>query len=616
MRILIFVSLCLPLVSALAQDNWPIPTVALYDCNVSAAIADNASQRSALNSASTTIMKDIINDTTTAQVFLLSYGFSDTTKADMASSGKSVSFPDTGRSPDAVYDFIIASKIVGNAGGYTLSISILDGRTFAHVLDGSSSIASATTSAIETACLSAVKQILPLAVKIRNYWKTIKATNPLYTINPVIDIVPASGNPPAGGKTDVALTATDCDGLPIVNRQLVLTATKGSFSATTVQTDNKGKTAAVFNAGTSTGVATLTAVLQNPLSVIHDSIPSTGATTVIIGDVAGKKLWALDFDMSRNYSGCNDKLIEERDGTRWKQTTKTWIQRARGRFIGTSNDDAYTELSFNDSTLSLSGLYFSHEFNKETYTDITGKLCPQTDWTMSGTSYSYDAQRNDDWNGEADLEFDHSGMHMFHISIPFALRDMYGYKWYTDGKWDKGQCVTTMEHSGNHFKLPLGTAGGVTYWGEPPVPGLSIVPWYTSGVISGYTVTVNDSYSGYASDASYYMVSSHCFATITPLFKVTAVKDHEPLNRFFLSQNYPNPFNPSTSISFSLASRAFVSLKVFDVIGREVAMLVSEVLPAGTHSRQWNAAAMSSGIYFYRLQTGAFVETKKLVLMR
>jgi photosystem II stability/assembly factor-like uncharacterized protein len=87
-------------------------------------------------------------------------------------------------------------------------------------------------------------------------------------------------------------------------------------------------------------------------------------------------------------------------------------------------------------------------------------------------------------------------------------------------------------------------------------------------------------------------------------------------DRVALSENYPNPFNPSTTISFSLPSRSFVSLKIFDVMGREVATLASEEMPAGNYSRQWNATGMSSGLYFYRLQAGAFVQTKKLLLLR
>ena len=86
--------------------------------------------------------------------------------------------------------------------------------------------------------------------------------------------------------------------------------------------------------------------------------------------------------------------------------------------------------------------------------------------------------------------------------------------------------------------------------------------------------------------------------------------------RFSLGQNYPNPFNPSTSISFALPSQSVVSLKVFDALGREAAVLLREELPAGNYSRQWNAAGLPSGVYFYRLQAGSFIETKKLILLR
>jgi hypothetical protein len=97
----------------------------------------------------------------------------------------------------------------------------------------------------------------------------------------------------------------------------------------------------------------------------------------------------------------------------------------------------------------------------------------------------------------------------------------------------------------------------------------------------------------------------------------TAVQESDLQPKTFsLEQNYPNPFNPSTTISFSLPSNSFVSLKVFDVVGREVASLVSEQMSAGSHSKQWNANGMPSGIYFYRLRAGSFTETKKLILLK
>jgi hypothetical protein len=83
-----------------------------------------------------------------------------------------------------------------------------------------------------------------------------------------------------------------------------------------------------------------------------------------------------------------------------------------------------------------------------------------------------------------------------------------------------------------------------------------------------------------------------------------------------LEQNYPNPFNPSTTISFSLPRTEVVSLKVYDLLGREIATLVEGREEAGEHSATWNAKSLASGVYFYQLKAGGFVETKKLLLLR
>jgi len=85
---------------------------------------------------------------------------------------------------------------------------------------------------------------------------------------------------------------------------------------------------------------------------------------------------------------------------------------------------------------------------------------------------------------------------------------------------------------------------------------------------------------------------------------------------FELSQNYPNPFNPRTEIGFQITDYGLVSLKAYDLLGREVATLVNEELPPGTYTRQWDASGVSSGVYFYRLKAGKYVATRKLVLLR
>jgi hypothetical protein len=94
-----------------------------------------------------------------------------------------------------------------------------------------------------------------------------------------------------------------------------------------------------------------------------------------------------------------------------------------------------------------------------------------------------------------------------------------------------------------------------------------------------------------------------------------AVDDGLP-NRFELMQNYPNPFNPSTTIRFSIPERARVTLAVYDLLGREIAVLIDDELNAGTYAQVFDAAALASGVYLYRLRAGDNAETKRLTLVK
>ena len=85
---------------------------------------------------------------------------------------------------------------------------------------------------------------------------------------------------------------------------------------------------------------------------------------------------------------------------------------------------------------------------------------------------------------------------------------------------------------------------------------------------------------------------------------------------FVLAQNYPNPFNPTTTFAFDIPYSSFVILKVYNVLGQEVATVVDETLPAGRYTQTFNAQGLGSGVYFYRLQAGSFSEVKKLMLVK
>ena len=94
-------------------------------------------------------------------------------------------------------------------------------------------------------------------------------------------------------------------------------------------------------------------------------------------------------------------------------------------------------------------------------------------------------------------------------------------------------------------------------------------------------------------------------------------------DEIILYQNYPNPFNPSTTINFSIFSQSFVSLKVYDILGNEVAILLNEVMPAGNYEVAFNSknlpnvkTTLPSGVYLYKLTAGGNSQTKKMILLK
>jgi photosystem II stability/assembly factor-like uncharacterized protein len=157
-------------------------------------------------------------------------------------------------------------------------------------------------------------------------------------------------------------------------------------------------------------------------------------------------------------------------------------------------------------------------------------------------------------------------------------------------------------------KLYAGTNGGVFLSTNNGTSWMSVNTGLTDSYV--YTLCVSGTNLFAGTDSGVWK---------RPLSEMTTAVERSTIEEpthFSLNQNYPNPFNPTTTFSFSLPCRSFVSLKIFDLLEREVATIVTEQLSAGSYSKQWNASNMSSGIYFYRLQAGSYTQTKKLLLLK
>ncbi len=132
----------------------------------------------------------------------------------------------------------------------------------------------------------------------------------------------------------------------------------------------------------------------------------------------------------------------------------------------------------------------------------------------------------------------------------------------------------------------------------------------------------DESQSGMIFDASGWQRTGFLYgqcriATVdTGVIQGVGSDDNRVSRAFALEQNYPNPFNPSTAISYQLPAKSFVTLKVYDMLGREVATLVNGFAQAGSHSVRFDAGGLASGVYFTRLQAGRFVQVRKMLLVK
>jgi hypothetical protein len=133
-----------------------------------------------------------------------------------------------------------------------------------------------------------------------------------------------------------------------------------------------------------------------------------------------------------------------------------------------------------------------------------------------------------------------------------------------------------------------------------------------------YKWSFNDSFALYTKELKGCVIDGIVYGDTTTV----DVEDEEnPIaSEFKLEQNYPNPFNPTTNIGFRIADFGFVSLKIYDVLGNEIATLVNEEKPAGEYEVEFNPESSikqpASGIYFYQIKAGDFIQTKKMVLLK
>ncbi|NNG27516.1 MAG: T9SS type A sorting domain-containing protein, partial [Ignavibacteriaceae bacterium] len=159
-------------------------------------------------------------------------------------------------------------------------------------------------------------------------------------------------------------------------------------------------------------------------------------------------------------------------------------------------------------------------------------------------------------------------------------------------------------------------------WRFPSLPPVSPVSTQDDDVITvhitmqGDTIPGDNFYAGSLSTSMPLAISAQYYHYTTDIV-IVGVDDNEfVVNEFDLEQNYPNPFNPNTIIKYSIADQSNVTLKVFDVLGNEIAQLVNRNQNTGSYEINFDASSLASGMYIYTLNAGNFTSSKKMILLK
>jgi hypothetical protein len=260
--------------------------------------------------------------------------------------------------------------------------------------------------------------------------------------------------------------------------------------------------------------------------------------------------------------------------------------------------------SGSDWVYNLREIPTNHDGNGN-WTELLGYYWSASDWALYyRDTQSYDENGNwvewidYDWSGSEWVNYDRETQSYDGNGnwVEWIDYDPSGSEWVYNEKWtqsydEKDNWVEWIDY----------------YWDDSWINYLKDNATYDEN--NNLTEVIEQEWNGLVWIDSYKYINSYSSSTDVNETLETATD-------YNLSNNYPNPFNPSTKIEFRTAESGFVSLKVYDVLGKSIAILVNEIKPAGKYQVNFDARNLPSGVYFYKLESGNFVETRKMLLMK
>jgi hypothetical protein len=613
------------IVRSQACDQCPRPSVAVYDVDVQVprpTIPDSLLKYADLfwpgawARGYLTINDASLNCVTWMDVseyspYIIQQGVSNMAFANLPPSG-----------PVEYADYILSGTVSGANGNFTFTLTLETGWSREVVFRISQPFTYGKTSG-QSAGEGAAAALIPLFQTIRTYEVNKRNSGVMVAIrdegseepSPGIDVSPRQRRLGTGESTEVDVTMIDCDGMPLSNREItfgtvtfrespLIGTTGGTVNPQTVTTDDNGHATVTFTASGASTVGDIhawyvhnkpsgaPALLSGQAAInitprmFHVAISCTkGHQTTFVN--SGSAGWEHRQDVSqidvmanfiyeiRNPSENPDSLLVISLPPQLGDTVRSFS--AFGRSSNSSIEDDWT--FFTDGT--LDGV--SHWETRE-----TGKV------RRTGEDHSFYLKwlPAHQYLGDCTLMLDLTGVASDRLYS-------YGYGWAYDSN-------------------PIIDSAQISMVQDLTEKSPGIVFKKTTGrykVRYDTTAIQTDNTMGTQYDRLYWWVD----ITITTSDYPTAVRGRAGESipeAFSLSYNYPNPFNPSTTIRYGLPHKSQVSLMVYNTLGQLVSQPVSGEQEAGYHEVRFDASGLSSGVYFYRLQAGSFVQTRKLLLLR
>ena len=509
-------------------------------------------------------------------------------------------------------DYLIWASLDSSDGQYHFHVHLEDGNTREGIAEGDADFTDASEA--EAAANTAISKIEPVVDNIRTYQQFLMVDDPQLALSAQITVSPSQASMNSSQSIIVNFKVEDCDGRPLDNVVLNIGGSEGSFNLPSVVTDANGEANATFTADNVTDIAHLTAAYFPYTTPTHRQTGSYGHGFITINN-PGFSVWQVGI--------AQRKFIETRafldttyvtGGFELNYTDE--VQQSSGHF------EQYVLATVTDSSIFDTKLYggSGHLTNSDLWKH--GNIKP-TLFVNQSTFESGQISNDEDFTTDLSLEGYPNNNNP--PSFNFISHVMFDGISTTSGYTSQlvnNQWITNSGSGMNPFKDYWD--GYVLFQTYPPMPYTTVT--YTGNNTGNYKIGIlnggayEDSLITYSSNNHWeYILNESADVTIIPYqISPTSVKpvvSNVP-KTFQLYANYPNPFNPSTMISYDVPKQSVVSLKVYDILGREITTLVDQKQNPGKYGVRFDASRLSSGVYLYRLQAGSFSQTKKLMLVK